>query len=308
MISAKLVRKSLVTALLAGALIVGASASSVGTVTASALNFRSGASTSSASMGLVYNGSKVTVLEDLGNGWYKVKYNGQTGYMSADYLSVTDEGESASESAAEDNKEDLGNGKVTLTSGTLNVRSGPSTAYSKVGSLYNGTVVELEAKENGWYKITYGSLTGYVSDDYIIPTTAAVSTSASASTTGAAIVAKAKQYLGCPYVYGASGPNSFDCSGFTSYIYRQFGYSINRTASTQFNGNGTSVSRENLQPGDLVFFRDFGSSKSATHVGIYIGNGQFIHASSSSSASGVKISNLADSWYAARYVGAKRIV
>ena len=68
------------------------------------------------------------------------------------------------------------------------------------------------------------------------------------------------------------------------------------------------MARADLQPGDLVFFRDYSCTKSASHVGIYIGDGQFIHASSSSSASGVKISSLSESWYANRYVGAKRIL
>lgn len=303
------VRNCLITAALAACLTIGAGAASfgTGTVDATSLNLRSAPSTSAASLGLVKDGTKVEVLEDAVNGWYKVVHNGMTGYMSADYLVVVaSEGESVSQ-ADDSGLTDLGNGKVTLESGSLNIRAEASTLGAKLGTIPNGTVVALDDHINGWYLVTYDEITGYVSEEYIVSTTEPI-TVVSHGITGADIVAKAKEYLGCPYVYGKAGPSSFDCSGFTSYIYKQFGYSINRTASTQLNNDGTSVARADLQPGDLVFFRDYSCTKSASHVGIYIGDGQFIHASSSSSASGVKISSLSESWYANRYAGAKRIL
>ena len=303
------VRNCLITAALAACLTIGAGAASfgTGTVDATSLNLRSAPSTSAASLGLVKDGTQVEVLEDAVNGWYKVVHNGMTGYMSADYLVVVaSEGESISQ-ADDSGLTDLGNGKVTLESGSLNIRAKASTLGAKLGTIPNGTVVALDDHIDGWYLVTYDEITGYVSEEYIVSTTEPI-TVVSHGITGADIVAKAKEYLGCPYVYGKAGPSSFDCSGFTSYIYKQFGYSINRTASTQLNNDGTSVARADLQPGDLVFFRDYSCTKSASHVGIYIGDGQFIHASSSSSASGVKISSLSESWYANRYVGAKRIL
>ena len=303
------VRNCLITAALAACLTIGAGAASfgTGTVDATSLNLRSAPSTSAASLGLVKDGTQVEVLEDAVNGWYKVVHNGMTGYMSADYLVVVaSEGESISQ-ADDSGLTDLGNGKVTLESGSLNIRAEASTLGAKLGTIPNGTVVALDDHIDGWYLVTYDEITGYVSEEYIVSTTEPI-TVVSHGITGADIVAKATEYLGCPYVYGKAGPSSFDCSGFTSYIYKQFGYSINRTASTQLNNDGTSVARADLQPGDLVFFRDYSCTKSASHVGIYIGDGQFIHASSSSSASGVKISSLSESWYANRYVGAKRIL
>ena len=303
------VRNCLITAALAACLTIGAGAASfgTGTVDATSLNLRSAPSTSAASLGLVKDGTQVEVLEDAVNGWYKVVHNGMTGYMSADYLVVVaSEGESISQ-ADDSGLTDLGNGKVTLESGSLNIRAEASTLGAKLGTIPNGTVVALDDHIDGWYLVTYDEITGYVSEEYIVSTTEPI-TVVSHGITGADIVAKAKEYLGCPHVYGKAGPSSFDCSGFTSYIYKQFGYSINRTASTQLNNDGTSVARADLQPGDLVFFRDYSCTKSASHVGIYIGDGQFIHASSSSSASGVKISSLSESWYANRYVGAKRIL
>lgn len=114
------------------------------------------------------------------------------------------------------------------------------------------------------------------------------------------IIAIGKSKLGSPYVFGSSGPNSFDCSGFTSYVFAQAGISLPRVASSQAYG-GKRVSKANLQKGDLVFFNTFGG---ISHVGIYIGSGNFIHASSYNS--GVTISNLNDSYYAPRYVTAAR--
>ena len=143
---------------------------------------------------------------------------------------------------------------------------------------------------------SYSSATGY-DDSY-----SSGSSSSSSTSLGQQIAAFGMQYVGYPYVYGGTSPSGFDCSGFVQYIYRQFGYSINRTATAQL-ANGYYVSYDSLMPGDLVFF---GSGSSASHVGMYIGGGEFVHAANS--RSGVKISSLSESWYAARYIGARRIV
>jgi len=112
------------------------------------------------------------------------------------------------------------------------------------------------------------------------------------------VVGIALQYLGTPYVWGASGPSAFDCSGFTSFVYSQVGVSLPHNAAAQY-GYGVPVSRDQLEPGDLVFFDGLG------HVGLYIGGGQFVHAPHTGDV--VKISSLSDSWYAATYVGARRL-
>ena len=111
--------------------------------------------------------------------------------------------------------------------------------------------------------------------------------------------------MGYPYVYGGSSPSGFDCSGFTSYVYKQFGHSINRTASAQLD-NGYAVSMSELQPGDLVMFKKGSTSKRATHVGLYIGNNQFVHASTSSV--GVIISSMSEAYYTTGFVGGRRLV
>jgi cell wall-associated NlpC family hydrolase len=112
------------------------------------------------------------------------------------------------------------------------------------------------------------------------------------------VVGIAMQYLGVPYVWGGMSPGGFDCSGLTSFVYAQVGVNLPHHAASQFN-YGTPISRDQLEAGDLVFFDGLG------HMGIYVGGDSFIHAPHSGDV--VKISSLNDSWYASRWVGARRI-
>lgn len=112
------------------------------------------------------------------------------------------------------------------------------------------------------------------------------------------------QFLGCSYIYGGNGPKAFDCSGFTCYIMRHFGYTIGRTCSAQYY-NGSYVSRNNLLPGDIVLFERTYASSGLTHAGLYIGNNQFIHAANS--RKGVIISSLLENYYSSRFVCGRRV-
>lgn len=122
------------------------------------------------------------------------------------------------------------------------------------------------------------------------------------------LLSEAHRYIGRPYVHGAKGPKAFDCSGFTSYVYRQFGYTISPSSRTQYT-EGTNVERNDLRKGDLVFFTSRRSGKNVGHVGIVVsadnesGNFKFIHAS----IKGVKVSDF-EGYYLGRYVGARRII
>ncbi|HBF76684.1 MAG TPA: hypothetical protein DDX02_02480 [Clostridiaceae bacterium] len=115
------------------------------------------------------------------------------------------------------------------------------------------------------------------------------------------VVNYAEKFIGNRYVFGGMSPSGFDCSGFTSYVYKSFGINLPRTASGQA-GVGQPVSESNLAPGDLVLFETY--EKGISHVGIYVGNRQFIDASNK----GVGFSNLGDNYYRTRYRGARRIL
>ena len=155
-------------------------------------------------------------------------------------------------------------------------------------------------KLDGWYKISGG----YVCADYVTEIDAAAYQASYSK--GQEIADYALQFKGYRYVHGGSSPSTgFDCSGFTSYVYKQFGYSLNRTCSGQLD-NGTPVSMSELQPGDLVIFKKGNSSSRATHVGLYIGDNQFIHASTAKV--GVIINKLSDYYYTTGFVGGRRIV
>ena len=123
------------------------------------------------------------------------------------------------------------------------------------------------------------------------------------SATASAVITTAKQYMGVPYVWGGSAPSGFDCSGFTQYVMKQNGITIPRTAAEQF-ATGTPVDKSALKIGDLVFFTTYKAG--ASHVGFYMGNGQFIHASSASSK--VTISSLDEKYYTEKYIGARRYI
>ncbi len=122
---------------------------------------------------------------------------------------------------------------------------------------------------------------------------------------GQEIVDYAMQFLGIPYVYGGTSPSGFDCSGLVYYCYRHFGYKVNRTATAQ-SYNGVYVSSTELQAGDLVFFTPSSGGSNIGHIGIYIGNGNFIHAPHTGDV--VKISSLSQTYYKNHYWGARRVV
>ena len=299
---AKFVRTALLTVAVSAVCVVGASAASVGagTVNTDALRLREEANSSSTILATASKGDVVVILEEESNGWYKVDYKSVEGYMSADYLDVSTKADVT-----------IGYGLVETDGSPLNVRSGPGTDYSKVTSRNDGAVVTIVGIDNGWYKVkTSGGSVGYVSSDYMVTCKDSAGSRgdgtvvAASSSLGQQIVDYAAQFLGTPYVYGGNGPNSFDCSGFTSYVYRHFGYTLNRTATGQLS-NGVSVSKSELQPGDLVFFKS-GGSKPVSHVGIYVGGGQFIHASTNTYE--VRYDNLTSGYYNNVYVYARRVL
>ena len=116
----------------------------------------------------------------------------------------------------------------------------------------------------------------------------------------------ALNYVGCRYVRGGHGPNKFDCSGFVYYVYKNFGYDLKPGARNQWSLLDGTIKKADLLPGDLVFFSNNGRSSGIFHVGIYIGNDQFVHAANS--RKGLIVTDMDDNWYARRYLGAKRAI
>lgn len=180
---------------------------------------------------------------------------------------------------------------------SLNVRAAGNTGAAVIGRLYTGTQVDILAASNGWYKIIYGTGTGWVSGNYV-----ALGSAAKKALTA---VASAKARLGAPYVYGGASPGGFDCSGLTQYAYKSAGVTLPHSASQQA-AKGTAVARSALRPGDLVFFDTSGGHSTVTHVGIYIGEGQFI--SAQSGAGRVAVASLTNSYWSSAYLSARRVV
>lgn len=288
-------------------------ATKVATVDASSLRLRSAPSTSSRTLDYAPKGDYVVIFGKSGS-WYHVSYNLTEGYMHESYLNTSTR-----------KNVELGYGSVTTNK--VNVRSGPSTSYTSLTKANQGDQAYIIGFNNQWYKVIYNSYIGYIRSDYLNLTeipyenadskkeplffvdgkSTGVTPSASAlngsSSIAQQIIANAKKHLGTPYVWGGTTPGGFDCSGLVQYVYRQSGISLPRTTSEQVK-KGTYVSKSNLQPGDLVFLQNT-YRQGVSHVGIYIGDGMMIHASSSK---GVTISSLSTSYYTQHYHSARRVL
>ncbi len=297
--------KTLAAAGLVLTMCTGVAFASIGTatVTADSLRLRSEAGTGSDTIDMAPKDAQVTVEEDAGNGWYKVVYGEQTGYMSGEWLQITLEDGTILEEEPAPQAEAPQQQRGLITADVLNVRSGPGTDFEKVASLRRGSLVDIEEElEGGWYKIE----AGYISAEYVTLVDADYQAS---SALGAAAADMARSLLGCRYVSGGKGPSSFDCSGLMYYIYQQLGHPIARGSSSQYYKSGWFVSMDELQPGDLIFFFDrrfdsSGGTLPTTHVGMYVGGDQFIHASTTSYR--VQYDSIYG-YYAPYIVGAKRI-
>lgn len=234
----------------------------------SGINVRSESNTSSEVVTSIGINAEVKVVGEE-NGWYKVEVDGSKGYIRNDLLS---------------------NEKVEVSSRSNDIdRSATNENTNLNNANTNNTTNNTNNNTNN--------------DNTQQETTSSNSVPVSSSgVSGNDIVEYAKQFLGCRYVYGAAGPSSFDCSGLTMYVYKHFGYSLSHSSRVQAT-QGKAVTGE-LQPGDILVFTNGGST--VGHVGIYIGNDKFIHASDSTT--GVIISNLSDRWNKSKYVGARRIL
>jgi len=289
----------------------------VGTVTCDMLNVRESASTSAKIVAQLPQGTKVKVLESSSE-WYKINYNDSTGWVFSEFLSVRDEA--------------IGIG--TINASNVNIRADHSTSSKVLTRLNKGDKVDVFERFGDWYKIQLpGEKFGWVHKDFlyvketnvsrgIVEDTApkvenpdkkdeAASDEAASKeeekSTQQKIVEYAKKFLGVRYRYGGSSPSGFDCSGFVQYVFKHFDIKLERTSESQ-GEHGEKVSKDELKVADLVFFDTNGGLNRIEHVGIYIGGGKFIHASSGRSTRKVVISDLTEGFYKKTYMRARRYV
>lgn len=260
-------------------------------VTGSTVNLRKEPSTSSSILGKVVEGDNLIsegLTED--GEWYKVKFGDIEGYIYKDYIT-------------EDINKIVGEGKIN--SG-VNFRKEPSTEAEVIATIPADSDITILGTEGEWYKILYNDQEGWIVARCVDRVT---STSRSGTNSVAKkVVELAKQQLGKKYVWGGNGPSTFDCSGLTKYVYGKVGVTLERVSYNQAT-QGIKVDKSKLQIGDLVFFSGINASSSSakvSHVGIYIGNGEFLHAANSSR--GVVIDDLNSDYYKKHYVTARRVI
>ena len=268
----------------------------IGATTGSSLRLRSDPSLDASVITMLDEDVPVAVLDDTLDGWYKINYNGNTGFVSADYMLI--------------DQDNIFDAYGRVEGDGVNVRSSSSTDSEVLTVMNRSSIATVNGFEAGWYKITANGVDGYIRSDYLTMCGSSASAAGSLGGSASDVVSFAKQYLGTRYAYGGSSPSGFDCSGFTMYVYKNFGYSLPHTATGQWqSGYGTRIYNiSELQPGDLVFFCDPSRSngKACSHAGIYVGGGQHIHSSSSRSG-GVIISDLTSGYYNTYFVGGLRL-
>ncbi len=243
--------------------------------------------------------ARVSIV-DKSDDWYKISFDGKTGWVSSDYIKVL-----------------TAKGKINANG--VNFRETASTSGKVIDSLGEGTSVEILDTLSGWHKVKVDSKVGYVATKFVTATSTEQMSSRSTTATtietedtdasdasdGNEVVAYAKKFVGVRYVYGGKSPKGFDCSGFVGYVFKNFGIKLNSSAASMYS-DGVKVSKSALKAGDILFF-DASSRKASgaiDHVGIYIGGGKFIHASTSNKQ--VIIQTLSE--YRGKYIGAKRVM
>lgn len=249
------------------------------------LNVRETPSADSSMVGKMPKNTAGEILETL-DGWYKIQSGDVTGYVSADYL-ITGEEAAA---RAEEVKQTI----ATVKTPTLNVREEPNTECSILALMPQGEELNVLEDLSGWVKVDLDNTNGFISKDYVdisvqLPkamTMTEVRYGNGVSDVRVDLISYATQFVGNPYVWGGTSlTNGADCSGFTLSIFAKYGVYLPHSSKAQANC-GTRISASEAKPGDLFFY---GSGSSISHVAIYIGNGQIVHASSKKT--GIKISN-----------------
>lgn len=301
--------KKLITVVAAAALAMSIASTAMAATTGvveKSVNFRTAPSTSSSVLGLVKTGTAFTVLEQVNSYWVKASVNGQTGYLSTDYIKLNSGGSQAEPAN--------GTGVVEKSA---NFRTGPSTSSSVIGLVKTGTAFTLLEQVNSyWVKVNVNGQVGYLSTDYVKinaggssspqPAPTPTPTDNAAETKADRILIHANNLRGITkYAFGVNQPQTLmDCSAFTKYVYGLEGVSLKWGTRYQ-KDSGTAVSKADLKKGDLLFFW-LNDRNTIGHVGIYMGNGQMIH--NAPSFNGVGISSITSGYWSDHYVSARRVL
>lgn len=285
----RLLRKLFISTAIIAMFCLLAAAAETATVTANGgLNFRVSASANSQKICTIPQGASVTVNEK-GAEWSNISYNSRTGYVMTKFLKFPTYTNTA---------------KVAVSA--ANIRAAASESSACIQTIPGGTQVTIVSWANNWYTVKYGNITGYIRGDLLTVNTTQTASSNTSSQKRTNLINYAASLLGTPYRSGGASASGFDCSGFTYYVFKKFGYDLPRGPASQMNALGTKIAKSDLKPGDLVFFKNPYSGRAIGHVGIYVGNGKMIH--SNKPGGSVRYVTINSGYYATNYVGARRVI
>jgi cell wall-associated NlpC family hydrolase len=308
------------------ALVLGAVFASACTVTAFAqkgvvnadnVNIRTAADPDSSIIGFANTGDEAEVTSLVGD-YYQVTINGEQNlYIHTEFLDVDgsditapiEENGVENSSAADDVYAANNTYAIVHSDDGLNMRSAPNLDSDVIFALPDGAAVNVLESWPVWTKVDCGGTVGYMKTEYVELHKGQAPKQIMDNGIASNVIAYGKKFLGTPYVWGGTNlSRGVDCSGFVYSVYNHFGIHLDRS-SISMGSDGVRVSKANLQMGDLVLFDTSGANNGhISHVGIYIGNGQFIHSSSSKRQWGVSISSLGEAYYQRTYVTARRVI
>ncbi|MED1556497.1 SH3 domain-containing protein [Bacillus paramycoides] len=281
-------------------------------VNATSLRVRTGPATYHSVIGGVLNGTTLNVIGSEGS-WFKVNYQGKTGYVSSEFMKFVKGGTATPEQPKQPEQGAIGD--YYINASALNVRSGEGTNYRIIGALPQGQKVQVISENYGWSKINYNGQTGYIGTRFLskTPVGGAVdnkpnnnqnnnqnnnnnNNTSNNSGDSSSLLAYAKSMQGVPYVWGGTSANGVDCSGYIYHVYKKFGHNISRQSVAGYWSSLPQTSSP--QPGDLIYFKDTYKA-GPSHMGIYLGGGSFIQAGDK----GVAIVSLSNSYWKSHFLG-----
>lgn len=277
-------------------------------VNATSLRVRTGPAAYHSVIGGVLNGTTLNVVGSE-NGWFKVNYQGKTGYVSSEFVKFVKGGTATPEQPKQPDQGAIGD--YYINASALNVRSGEGTNYRIIGALPQGQKVQVISENSGWSKINYNGQTGYIGTRFLskTPVGGAVdnkpndnqnnnqnNNNNNNSGDSSSLLAYAKSMQGVPYVWGGTSANGVDCSGYIYHVFKKFGHNISRQSVAGYWSSLPQTSSP--QPGDLIYFKDTYKA-GPSHMGIYLGGGSFIQ----SGDKGVAIASLNNSYWKSHFLG-----